>query len=197
MWKLGGLTWKQLAKVVGQEIMKDDVFGRSAQLSYYFLLSLFPLLLFLTTLLGYLAAPGSDIRNDLLNYLGAVMPSSAIDLVHTTIDEVAKSRGGGKLSFGLLAALWAASNGMGAISETLNIAYEVKETRPWWKVRLITAGLTIALAILIISAFAIVLYGERLERLLPENLALARLFALPGRFFRFRSHYCSCSSPLA
>ncbi|HEY0386489.1 MAG TPA: YhjD/YihY/BrkB family envelope integrity protein, partial [Pyrinomonadaceae bacterium] len=148
MWKLGGLTWKELGGRVWQQISEDDVFGRAAQLSYYFLLALFPLLLFLMTLLGLFADAGSDLRRNLLNYLGQVMPGSATELVQKTIEEVSSQAGGGKLSFGVLAALWAASNGMGAIAETLNTAYNVKETRPWWKVRLVTIGLTIALAIL-------------------------------------------------
>ena len=59
IWNLGGLTLEQLLKRVWSQINEDDVFGRAAQLSYYFLLSLFPLLLFLMTLLGYFAEAGS------------------------------------------------------------------------------------------------------------------------------------------
>ena len=120
---------------------------RAAQLSYYFLLALFPLLIFLMTLLGYFAAAGSELRDSLLSYLSTVMPYSAVTLVRFTLDEVTATRGGGKLSFSLLAALWVASSGMGAISETLNAAYNVRETRPWWKVRLISVGLTVALSV--------------------------------------------------
>jgi membrane protein len=133
-----------------------DIFGRAAQLSYYFLLALFPLLLFLMTLLGYFAQAGSDLRNKLLTYLATVMPSSAVTLVHTTLEEISAARGAGKLSLGILAALWAASNGMGAISGTLNVAYGVKEERPWWKVRLVAIFLTIMVSIFIVVALAIV-----------------------------------------
>jgi membrane protein len=164
-WRLSGLTLKQLTVRVWKEISEDDVFGRAAQLSYYFLLSLFPLLLFLMTLLGYFASSSSQLRSSLIASLAAVMPSSAVDLVQTTITEVTTKAGGGKLSFGLLAALWAASNGMGAISETLNIAFEVKERRAWWKVRLISIGLTLLLAVLIISALVLVLYGGQIAEL--------------------------------
>jgi membrane protein len=52
LWKLGGLSWLQLAKRVWAEINADDVWGRAAQLAYYFLLALFPLLIFLTAALG-------------------------------------------------------------------------------------------------------------------------------------------------
>jgi len=139
---LGGLSWTELAKRVYAEVMDDDVLGRSAQLSYYFLLALFPALLFLTSLLGYLAGENGELREGLFNYLATVLPGDASKLVSETVSDVTESSGGGKLSFGILATLWAASNGMGAISESLNAAYDLKETRPWWKVRLTAVGLT-------------------------------------------------------
>ena len=145
---------------------EDEIFGRAAQLSYYFLLALFPLLLFLLTLFGYLNGAGSHLRHKLITYLGSVIPGAALQLVVMTIDEVTKARGGGKLSFGLLAALWAASSGLNALAQALNAAFDVPETRPWWKVRLISIALTVALAILIISALLIVLYGGQLGHFL-------------------------------
>jgi len=176
MWGLGGLTWKELAKRVWSEMNEDEIFGRAAQLSYYFLLALFPLLLFLTTVLGYFADAGTELRNNLLTYLGAVMPASATELVHTTVDEISKSASGGKLSFGVLATLWAASNGMGAISESLNVAYNVKETRSWWKARLVSIILTIALAVLIISALALLLYGGEIAEKVAASFGLGQVF---------------------
>lgn len=140
---------------------EDEIFGRCAQLSYYFLLSLFPLLFFLTTLFGYFAS-APDLQRKLMTYLSSVVPASAVQLVRVTFEEVIASRGGGKLSLGLLAALWAASSGINALGEALNAAYGVSETRSWWKVRLISVGLTVALAVLIVSALLIVLYGGKL-----------------------------------
>lgn len=185
MWDFGGLTWKALAKRAWTQISQDDVFGRAAQLSYYFLLALFPLLLFLMTLLGYFAEAGSQLRNSLLRYLSTVMPYSALQLVQTTLDEVSQSRGGGKLSFGILAALWAASNGMGAISETLNIAYDVKETRSWWKIRLISVSLTIGLALLIISALVIVLLGGRIADLVAAASGFGWVFTTTWKILQW------------
>jgi len=185
MWKLSGLTLKGLAKRVWSQINQDDVFGRSAQLSYYFLLSLFPLLLFLMTLLGYFAEAGSQLRDSLILYLSRVMPSSALQLVHTTLDEVSKSRGGGKLSFGILAALWAASNGMGAISETLNIAYDVTERRPWWKVRLVSVSLTISLALMILSALIVVLLGGRLADFVTAASGFGNVFRITWKILQW------------
>ena len=166
------MSLKRLVK----RINEDEIFGRAAQLSYYFLLALFPLLLFLINILGYLAQQGTLFRDKLLVYLAALMPASAFVLVHTTVDEISASSGTGKLSFGLIAALWAASNGMGAISDTLNTAYNVKETRSWWKVRLISVCLTVALAILILAALAIVLYGGTIGESLAMRYGFGNLF---------------------
>src|SRR5918912_122981 len=185
MWKLGGLTWKGLGKRVWQQIQEDDVFGRAAQLSYYFLLALFPLLLFLTSLLGYFAEAGTQLRNNLLSYLSEVMPASASDLVRTTMDEISSGKGGGKLSFGILATLWAASNGMGAISESLNAAYNVKETRPWWKVRLVSIGITIALAVLIISALTLVLYGGEIADKIAASFSFGSAFTVTWKILQW------------
>jgi membrane protein len=178
-------TWRERAKRLSARINDDGIFGRAAQLSYYFLLALFPLLLFLVTLLGYFAQAGTQLRYKLLSYLATVMPSAAVTLVHTTLDEISTARGGGKLSLGLLAALWAASNGMGAISETLNIAYKVKETRPWWKVRLVSVFLTVALAILIICALAIILYGGTIGDAVAGRYGLSDPFRITWRILQW------------
>ena len=166
------MSFKRLVNRINQ----DQIFGRAAQLSYYFLLALFPLLLFLINILGYLAQQGTLFRDKLLVYVAALMPASAFLLVHNTLDEVSAASGKGKLSFGLLSALWAASNGMGAISDTLNLAYNVREKRPWWKVRLICIGLTVALAILILAALAIVLYGGTIGEALATRYGFSNLF---------------------
>ena len=147
---------------VWARVEEDEIFGRAAQLSYYFLLSLFPLLLFLITVFGYMAGAGAHLRHKLITYLGSVMPGAALQLVVATIDQVTEARGGGKLWFGLLAALWAASSGLNALAQALNVAYDVPETRPWWKVRLVSIALTVAIALLIISALLLVLYGGQL-----------------------------------
>ncbi|MDQ2974160.1 MAG: YihY/virulence factor BrkB family protein [Acidobacteriota bacterium] len=178
IWKLGGQTWTELAKRVWTDIGKDDIFGRAAQLSYYFLLALFPLLLFLTSVIGLLMGSGTGLRDNLFHYLGKVLPSSASSLVSTTVFEVSTASGGGKISFGILAALWAASAGMGAISESLNVAYHVKETRPWWKQRLIAVGLTIVLAVLVISALVLVLYGGKIADSLALHYGFSSAFRL-------------------
>jgi membrane protein len=179
------VNWKSFAGRLWKRTNDHDIFGRAAQLSYYFLLALFPLLLFLMTLLGYFAQAGSELRHKLLIYLANVMPSSAVTLIQTTLDEISSGRGGGKLSLGILAALWAASNGMGAISDTLNAAYGVKEERPWWKVRLIAISLTITVSIVIVVTLAIVLYGGHIGERVAMYFGLSAAFTIGWKILQW------------
>jgi membrane protein len=104
------------------------------------------------------------------------VPRSASTLIYTTIDEITVNTGSGKLTFGLVTALWFASYGMGAISETLNGAYGVRESRTWWRVRLTALGLTVSLAVLVIAALTLVLYGGEIGE------GLATRYDLGGAF---------------
>jgi len=162
LWKLGGLSWTALAKRVWAEMNRDDVFGDAAKLAYYFLLALFPLLIFLTSVIGLIIGSGSGMRHTLFAYLARVMPSSAFQLIQSTVLEVSNASGAGKLSFGLLAALWAASNGMGAITDALNRAYNVEERRAWWKQRAVAVALTTGLSLLILTALVLVMGGGKI-----------------------------------
>jgi membrane protein len=176
LWEFGGIGPVRLGKRVWKEMSDDDVYGRAAELSYYFLLALFPALLFLVSLLGLLAGPGTDLRQNLFQVLSSVLPQSSSELVTKTVNEVTGAAGAGKLTFGILAALWTASGGMAALIKTLNIAYEVKESRPWWKSRIVSVSLTIGLAFLVIAALTLVLFGGNLGGMLAGKLGLGDIF---------------------
>ena len=185
MWTLSGLSWKQMAKRVWREMQRDKVFGDAAQLAYYFLLALFPLLIFLTSAIGLLVGSNTGMRHALFSYLSRVMPGSAFQLVDSTIWEVSQASGAGKLSFGLLAALWAASNGMGAITQALNRAYDSDETRPWWKQRLVAATLTIGLSVLIVAALGLVIGGSHLVDYLAKYHGLSAALAITWKVLQW------------
>ena len=157
---------------------KHEIFGRAAQLSYFFLLALFPLLIFLITLFGYFNGAGSHLQARMIAYLGDVMPPAALQLVVATLDEITRGRSPGKLSLGILLALWAASSGVKALAEALNAAYDVAETRPWWKVRLMSISLTIFLSVLIVSALLLVLYGGQFGGALATAMDAGRAFSI-------------------
>ncbi|HZI18026.1 MAG TPA: YihY/virulence factor BrkB family protein [Pyrinomonadaceae bacterium] len=182
---LGEMSWAELGRRVYRETLDDDILGRAAQLSYFFLLALFPALLFLTAVLGLVAGEDSQIRQNLFGYLGAVLPSSAYDLVTEGVESAIEQSGGAKISFGILATLWAASNGMGAISQTLNVTYDVEETRPFWKTRLTAILLTLALGVLIIAALVLVLYGHDLGEWVARAFGLGTVFEVAWKVIQW------------
>jgi membrane protein len=159
LWKFGGLTPIALGKQVWKDIGDDEVSTRAAALAYYFVLAVFPAMLFILSVLGLFAGAGTHLRDSLFSNLARVLPGSASDLIHKTLDEVSKASGAGKITFGILGALWSASSGVSAIMESLNIAYDVKEDRPLWKQRAIAVALTIGLAVLVLTALGLMLYG--------------------------------------
>lgn len=177
IWHLGGLPWGELAKRVWCEIYAGILLTHAAALSFYFLLALFPLLLFLITILGFLTDSGNEMRANLLIQLSRIAPPTASALVYSTVDEVARDADGSRLSFGLVTALWVASSGVAAITEALNAMYGVKESRPWWKWRLSAVGLTVVLALLIISALMLMLYGGEIGEAAANYFSQGSSFA--------------------
>jgi membrane protein len=137
------------------EFWQDEVLDRAAALSYYLVFALFPMLLFLTALLGMMPF---TLMDQLMGYLDQVLPS---DVVRKTLGEITRGASGGLLSVGILAALWSASAGMGAITSALNVAYDVVEHRSWWRRRLTAVALTVGLALLVPTALLFIVFGER------------------------------------
>lgn len=176
LWNFGGLTPLKLTQLVIKKVNLDELSTRSAALSYYFLLALFPMFLFLLSLLGLFAKAGSQLRNTMITALGRLAPGSASDLVHGVLNQTLKASSGIKLAVGILAALWAASGGMGAVVTSFNVIYRTPETRPWWKQKLTILSLTIALAGLIIVALVLVLYGGKLGEFIASRMDLGHAF---------------------
>jgi membrane protein len=186
MWTRGGLTWRALGLRLWRQIYEDELLARCAELAYFFLFSIFPLLLFLTTLLGYVAGTDEGLRLDLFRFIARVSPSLEVTtLVHTTLDEITAARTGTKLWLSLVVALWVASNGMLAVSRTLNHACGLKETRRWWWRRIVALGLTLTFAVLIVGALAIIFYGSTLGETLAARLGYGAAFALAWRIFQW------------
>jgi membrane protein len=185
LWKFGGLTPLKLTRLVMTKIGEDELSTRSAALSYYFLLALFPMFLFLVSLIGVFAGAGSQLRDTILNALGRLAPGSASGLVHSVVQQTIKHSSGIKLAAGILGALWAASGGMSAVVVSLNVVYRTKETRPWWKQKLTVVGLTLALSALIIVAIVLVLYGGKLGQLLASHIGLGQAFAVAWKVLQW------------
>jgi membrane protein len=175
-WKLGGLSVRELASRVWTEIGADEASDRAAALSYYFLFALFPALLFLTALLAFLPIEG--LMDRLIAYLRQVLPGESAATVERTLDEITSSGRVSLLSVGALAALWAGSNGMASVISALNVAYDVTDTRPWWKRRLIAIVLTAGFSVFILLGLLLMVFGPKIGGWVAAWLGFGTVFSL-------------------
>jgi membrane protein len=177
--RFGGLSLAQLAREVYRRAGDHDILDRAAALSYYFLFALFPALLFLTTLLGLM--PIGDLMGRLLRYLDEVLPPDVASLVRRELDAVTTGARHSLLSLGAIGSLWGASRGAQSVIVALNIVYEVKTPRPWWRQQLASFALTLAFALFIVGALLLLVFGERLGRVLALWVGLGSVFTAVWR----------------
>src|SRR4029079_9325532 len=105
-------------------------------------------------------------------------PYEVLALVRDQIAAIAHDKAGGLLTLGMLGTIWSTSSGVSAIIDTLNQAYDIQESRPWWKVKLVALGLTVALAVFIVTSFALVLVGPALAEKVAAWAHMGPAFAL-------------------
>lgn len=177
LWTLSGMTWLELLRRIWRQFQQDRISDQSAKLSFYFMLSTFPLLLFLITLLGLLLQSSPEFQAMLQEYLAVVLPSSASGLVSKTLDEITTGSGGGQLSLALFFTLWTASRCVVAIMGGLNIACGVEDSRPWWKKNLVALGLTLVILTLIAAALLAMVYGSRYGATIGNQIGASVLMA--------------------
>jgi membrane protein len=181
IWKLGGLTLWQLTRRVVLGIIDDDLLGRSSELAFNFLLALFPLLLFMFALFGLFASRSNELQSSLLSYFTHFLPSAAFQLLKAITIELAANATSGKLTFGIVLVLWFASGGMSSMISTLNSVYHVRESRSWFRVRVVALGLTIAISILLLTSLFIVLVGGHLIDWIGIKLHLISILVIVGK----------------
>src|SRR5438552_10406405 len=131
----------------------------AAALSYYFVLSFFPALIFLSAVVAYLPLP--DLFNQALGLMARFVPADSMGVVRRVVADVITPNRGAFLSFGILGTLWAASGGFSAAIEALNIAYDVEDDRPFWKTRPLAVGLALVTGILMLVALSVMIVGPR------------------------------------
>ena len=166
-----GVSTKKFLRELYQEISDDNVFNGAAALAYYLTLAIFPALIFVMAVIPYL--PIEDVDQAIMDLLGQALPRDAYELVAGVVSEVTSNRSGGLLSFGLLATLWAASTGMYAIMQQLNITYDVKEARSFIRARATALMLSLLFGLLVIGAFSLIVLGGRIEDWIGNRFGFA------------------------
>lgn len=135
---------------------KADIVATSAQAAYFILLSLFPLFVFLITLIGYFPIDEDGFYDVLVYYA----PQEVTDYIHTTVVDLIGTRNGSLLSISIIGTLWSASNGINAIRRSLNHSYDVEESRSYLYTKTISIGLTIGFIFIIIIALILPVFGK-------------------------------------
>ncbi|MBM7662629.1 membrane protein [Bacillus mesophilus] len=150
----------------------DEVAGLSAELAYFFLLSLFPFMIFLITLIGYLPID----QETVISFLRQYAPGEAMNLIENNISGIIQNHNSGLLSFGIIATIWSASNGLNAVIRAFNRAYDVKETRSFIVARLMSILLTIAMIIVIVIALLLPVFGKQIGLFIFSAMGLSETF---------------------
>src|SRR5581483_4012513 len=147
----GPLTWWALARRTAEEFVHDGGPALAAQLAYYFFFALFPTILVGLALASFF--PLEHFVDRMAAAMSGVVPQEVIGIIGDQIVKISQGQNGGLLTFGLLVAIWSSSAAMMGLIDALNRAYDIEEGRPWWRVRLLAIGLTIALTAFTLIAF--------------------------------------------
>jgi membrane protein len=171
----GGRSWTITVRVYN-ELWRTRVFTAAAGLAYYFLLSLVPLVIVFASLLRFL--PVNNLAFQLLGLLAALAPPESMSLVFSVVAGILEPGHGKVLSFGIVGYIWAATGGFSALIEALNIAYDVEDTRPWWRDRVQAFLMTFTVGVLGLLALFAILAGPHFGHLLMLVFPLPSSFAL-------------------
>jgi len=154
------LTIKRSLITIYNDIYDEHLFVFAAGLSYYFVLSLFPLLVSMASLLGYVPIP--HLFEGFLSLMARLVPGDGMSLVRNIVSDVINHKHTHFLTFGLVFTIWTASSGFAAIIDGLDVVYRVRETRSVWKTRPIALGLTLLAGSLLLVAVGLIVEGTYL-----------------------------------
>jgi membrane protein len=149
---------------LNHQINEDDIFNGAAALSFYLLLALFPAMIFLLSMIPYL--PIENLHQAIMDFIGQVLPEESAGMLSGVVAEVTENKSSGLLSFGIIATIWTSSAGLYAIMQQLNKTNDIKEKRPFWKARGTSILMTLVFGIMVLGAFALIVFGGVLQNFL-------------------------------
>jgi membrane protein len=183
-----------LAKRTVREVIDDDCAGIAAQLAYYFALALFPALLFLVALASYLPY---NVVNDVIAALDPIAPPEVLTIIRKQLESIVSGDATSLVTIGILGALWSSSGAMTSIVSALNRAYDIPETRPWWKVRLVSIALTVGLVLFVLLAFTLIVSGPNAGHWLANWFGLSELFDKAWFYLRWPLTFALATTGIA
>src|SRR5262245_2102478 len=178
------MRFKAFLKRLYEEYENDAVADSAASLAYYFVFALFPFLFFLTTLTAFVPYIRQSV-DTILTRAHALLPEQAVALVETHLRGLVEQPRPRLLTLGLLATLYSASRGVDALRKTLNLAYDVKESRKWWRTELVAFSMTIGGAVLVLVSIALLTAGGSAGFWLAGKVGIAREYVFVWRWLRW------------
>ena len=177
-------SWRDFLGRAWREYGNDAVADRAAALSFYFVFSLFPFLFFLTTLAAYIPqAQGS--LDTLMDRARVFLPPEAMTLIETHLRGLVNDSRPQLLTLSLAVALYSASRGVDAVRNAMNLAYDVRESRPLWKTELLAFGVTVGGGLLILVGISAVMAGSNAGLWAADKLGIADGYVLVFRWIRW------------
>ena len=180
---LPDMTAKEFVKKLGKRVRDNAATDRAAQLSYYFLFALFPFLFFVVTLGAYLPVKGAIA--DLMMRLDPLMPDEAMGIIRTQLTRLTTQQRPHLLTLGLALAVWSASRGIDALRTSLNLSYDVKESRPWWRTQGAALLITVTTSALMLLAVAGLALGGHAGLWLAGHLHVDKFWPLLWDWLRW------------
>src|SRR5437870_4330910 len=177
------MTAKLVLRRLATRLFTDDLLGWSAQLSYYFFLALFPALICFVALASFF--PIEHLTDIVLGILMRMAPPDVLSLVERQLMVIGERHNTGLLTFGIIGTVWSASAGMHTLIRTLNFAYHVPETRPWWRVKLRAMAMTLVVPAFALAAMTVVLVGPVVGVRLGDTLHLSTVFLWSWRIMHW------------
>ena len=174
-------------KATVKEFMRDDALGLAAQLAFYLVLAIFPFILFCVAILDAFSSTSPQFVTELFDYLRRLLPAPVFGLIHTYTENTLRNEdtAPGLLSVGILGTIWAASGAFAALINALNRAYDVQETRPFWKVRGIAILMMLGLSVLILIGVLLLVAGPSIGRTIAEVFTLGDEFMVAWNIARW------------
>ncbi|MFL5305447.1 MAG: YihY/virulence factor BrkB family protein [Polyangia bacterium] len=178
------LTAKQFVKEAYREYVHDNVSDSAATLSYYFFFSLFPFLVFLATMTAYIPGVKSSVTT-MLARARSILPPQAMGIIDEHVTGLINKPRPKLLTIGIIVTLYSASRGVDAVRKALNLAYDVKESRPLWKTEGIAFGMTIGGALLVLLGVTALVAGGDLGLWLAQRLDFAKEYVIVWSWARW------------
>lgn len=189
------IGWGELLKRTFNETLADDVLNLAAQQAYYFFFALFPALLALISIASFF--PVDNLTAELTAKMRQVAPEDVVKIIGDQLEKIANDKAGGLLTLAFIFTLWSSSGAVVSMCSTLNAAYDITESRPWWKVRLVAIGLTLGLALFVLASMTLVIGGPWIAEQIAARAGLGSAFEWTWKIAQWPLVFLLVSSALA